>query len=156
MCIRDRQQHLPGPEAASDHSTCDTGRPEDTDIGRGDQQRRHQNGDIDTEGHGQFDGGQDQLRDSTQAFHHQGCRHNPGDEGRRHSGTGNPRRAVGKGRILRQPLQQPVREERIGNHVKLTKDRFILNRSLSFQNLFVANPTIVSKSNMSPWEYPTP
>ena len=122
--------------------------PEDTDTRRGHLQRRHHDRGYDTEGHGQLDGGQDQLRNSTQAFHYQGRRHNPGDEGRRHRGTGNPRRALGKRRILCQPLQQPVREERIVNQVKLMRDRFILNRSLSFQNFFVANTTIVLKSNI--------
>ena len=36
-------------------------------------------------------------------------RPHPGDEGRRHRGAGQPRAAAGKGRLLRRPLQLPVR-----------------------------------------------
>ena len=54
--------------------------------------------------------GPHQLHRGPPAVHHPGGGHHPGDAGRQDRGAGHPRRAAGPGRLLRQALQQPVRD----------------------------------------------
>ena len=77
-------------------------------TGRGDLLHRHAHRAAHSGGLRPPDAGPHQFHCGAPPFHHQKCRHHPGDEGRRHHRAGQSRAAARGGRLLRQPLQQPV------------------------------------------------
>ena len=107
---RKRRQHQPGPKAAFVHRSGDALPASHADSGRGHQLHRHPHRGAHPEGLCPYDGGPHQLHRGPPAVHHPGGGHHPGDAGRQDRGAGHPRRAAGPGRLLRQALQQPVRD----------------------------------------------
>jgi ATP-binding cassette subfamily B protein len=102
---------LARPEAAAHHRASHGAERADSDSGRGDILGRHPYRRADSEGHGRPDRRPHELRDRAPAFDHQERRHDSRDGSRRHRRARHPRRAAQGQRLLRRPLQQPVRPD---------------------------------------------
>ena len=107
--FRGDHRRVPGTDAASDHRPGHAHRPGHPGVGRGHLQRGYPNRGGDPEGHGTFNGGQDQLCHRPPPVHHPQRGSDPGGAGRRHRGAGHPQGTDGPERLLRLPLPQPVR-----------------------------------------------
>ena len=107
--FRGDHRRVPGTDAAADHRPGHAHRPGHPGVGRGHLQRGYPNRGGDPEGHGTFNGGQDQLCHRPPPVHHPQRGSDPGGAGRRHRGAGHPQGTDGPERLLRLPLPQPVR-----------------------------------------------